>query len=153
MNKIRICKLVCIFAVLCLCSIAIAKFQHHEVGGKLGTSEVRLAWYTPNQLKGYISGGAYRHADYSWAFLEDFNKLKIVTKAATGTTSYTLTRKENIYQGTAPSAFGMGVDVELRFYSDSVKGVVGVDEIDMKIDPPLTKGEIPGLDWIFEGNK
>ncbi|HIH37021.1 MAG TPA: hypothetical protein HA232_03845 [Methanocellales archaeon] len=134
-----------IFAALSL-SLVVAQFQHHELQGKFGDSAISLAWYDPNHLRGYISGGKVGYADCSWEFSADFRTLTINTSAGRASQSYTISKASSgVYKGVMPSAFGMGVDVSINIYADRITGNVGLDAIDVKVVPPLGSGEVRGI--------
>jgi hypothetical protein len=153
MNKIKVYRMAELCIVLCLFStlgLASNEFQQHELEGIIGESTVKLKWSEPHHLEGSLSGGTIKHADYSWTFSKDFSSIKVTTTIGRISSSYILKREDNIFRGVAPSAFGMGQDVEIHLYPNKVIGKVALDKVDIEIDPPLKKGEIPQVDWIFE---
>ena len=129
-----------------LSPIVICEFQHHELQGKFGDSEISLAWYNANNLKGYISGGKFEYAEHIWKFSSDFKTLEISTSAGRASQSYTVNKAgSGIYEGVMSSAFGMGMEINIKVSSDKITGNIGLDPIDIKINPPLERGEIPGI--------
>jgi hypothetical protein len=157
MNKIKIYTLVGLLGIYILASsfaiIGMAKdeFQQHEVEGKFGDSSIKLIWSSPYNLKGSLSSAKVKEAEHSWKFSEDFNSIEITTIFAGIRSSYTLELGEgNLYRGVAPSAFGMGQEIELHLYPDKMTGTISLDKIELKINPLLKEKEIPNLDWIFE---
>jgi len=141
---------VCIMLLFSTSGLAISDFQRHELEGKFGASVLKLSWSEPRRLEGAVEGGGIRHADCSWTFSEDFNSIKVTTKVAGISSSYLLKREGNAYRGVSPSAFGMGQPVKVCIYPDKITGRVGLDKLDITIEPSLESGEIPNLDWIFE---
>lgn len=152
MNEMKMCCLVVLCIVLLFPTLGLAgsDFRRHELDGKFGASTIELTWSEPLRLRGSMSGGGIRHADCSWVFSEDSNSIKVTTTIAGISSSYLIKLEGKVYHGLAPSGFGVGQDVKLSISPDKITGRVGLDKIDIGIDPPLKKGEIPELDWIFE---